>query len=73
MYFNKFGTLATGEDDSIKETIESYFKEIVEELEKHKTKVINSDTKEEVEVVDNESFSKAFQKFTKRPKISPIN
>ena len=75
LYFNKFGNLASGEDESIKEKSKEFFdqalSEITEEMErvKNKDKDDDSITKEEAEI-----FLKKFtRKFRKQPKISPRN
>ncbi len=75
LYFNKFGNLASGEDESIKEKSKEFFDqslaEIKEEMEsvKNKDKGDDTITKEEVEI-----FLKKFvRKFRKQPKISPRN
>lgn len=73
LYFSKFGNLALGEDDNIKENSEAFFKMVLEDMEKTKKKVINPETQVEEEVIDDESFKKIMRHFTKRPKISPRN
>lgn len=73
LYFSKFGNLASGEDDNIKENSEAFFKKAFEDMEKNKKKVINPETQAEEEVIDDEYFNKIMRRFTKRPNISPRN
>ncbi|AEE19619.1 hypothetical protein [Dokdonia sp. 4H-3-7-5] len=73
LYFSKFGNLATGEDDNIKESFESFFEEVVEDLESNKKTVLNPETDTEEEVIDDEYIKKALSLFRKRPNISPRN
>ncbi|MCH4552155.1 hypothetical protein [Aestuariibaculum lutulentum] len=75
LYFNKFGNLASGEDESIKEKSKEFFdqalSEIKEEMELLKNKDEKNDTlsKEEVETY----LTKFARKLKKQPKISPRN
>ncbi len=75
LYFNKFGNLASGEDESIKEKSKEFFDqalaEITEEMERVKKKDQEQDTitRKEAEIF----FKKFARKLRKQPKISPRN
>lgn len=75
LYFNKFGNLASGEDESIKEKSKESFDEALVEIKEEIERVKNNDkenntlTKEEVETFLNK-FAK---KLIKIPRISPKN
>ena len=73
LYFSKFGNLASGEDESIKENSDAFFQKLLEDIEKNKKKVINPETQAEEEIIDSEHFSKVMRRFNKRPKMSPRN
>jgi hypothetical protein len=75
IYFNKFGNLASGEDESIKEKSQEFldkaFTEIKEEMKLVKNKDDKNDTitKEEAEKL----LKKLARTLNKKPKISPRN
>lgn len=75
LYFNKFGNLASGEDESIKEKSKEFFDQALEEITQEMELVKNKDedddtiTKEEAEIF----FKKFARKLKKQPKISPKN
>lgn len=73
LYFNKFGNLASGEDESIKEKSQEFFDqalaEITEEMERVKNNDEDTITKEEAETF----FRKFARKLRKQPIISPRN
>ncbi|MDO6490630.1 MULTISPECIES: hypothetical protein [unclassified Cellulophaga] len=73
LYFNKFGNLASGEDESIKEKSKEFFdqalSEIKEELKFVENKEDNTLSKEQVETY----LTKFARKIKKQPRISPRN
>lgn len=75
LYFNKFGNLASGEDESIKEKSKEFFdqalSDIKEEMERVKKNEEQNDSlsKQEVETF----LTKFARKLKKQPKISPRN
>ncbi|MGY6650108.1 hypothetical protein [Wenyingzhuangia sp. IMCC45574] len=77
LYFNKFGNLASGEDESIKEKSKEFFdlalaetKEEMESIKKEKGELENDSlSKEEVEIY----LTKFARKLKKQPNISPRN
>lgn len=73
VYFSKFGNLASGEDENIKESSDTFFKEVLADMEENKEKVVDPETQEEKELIDKEYFKKLMKRFSKRPKLSPRN
>jgi hypothetical protein len=73
LYFSKFGTLASGEDESIKESFNAFFDKAMKELNSNKKKVVNPETNEEEEIIDDEFFSEFLKSYNKIQKISPRN
>lgn len=75
LYFNKFGNLASGEDESIKEKSKEFFdqalSDIKEEVDRVKKNEEENDSlsKQEVEAF----LTKFARKLKKQPKISPRN
>ncbi len=75
LYFNKFGNLASGEDESIKEKSKEFFDQALAEIRQEMERIKNKDkdddtiTKEEAEIF----FKKFVRKLRKQPKISPKN
>lgn len=75
LYFNKFGNLASGEDESIKEKSKEFFdqalSDIKEEMDRVKKNEEENDSlsKQEVEAF----LTKFARKLKKQPKISPRN
>jgi hypothetical protein len=75
LYFNKFGNLASGEDDSIKEKSKEFFDQALSEIKEEMKLVENinneDDTlsKEQVETY----LTKFARKIKKQPRISPRN
>jgi hypothetical protein len=73
IYFSKFGNLASGEDENIKESSITFFNEFLVDMERNKEKVINPDTQKEEEVLDQEYFKNLMKRLSKRPKLTPRN
>jgi len=77
IYFNKFGTLATGEDDSIKEKSQEFFDSVLADLniETEKRATISEEQKNGklAEIEAREFLRKFAKKFKNIPKISPKN
>jgi hypothetical protein len=73
IYFSKFGNLASGEDENIKESSDTFFKEVFADMKKNKERVVNPDTQEEEELIDKEYFKNLVKRFSKRPKLTPRN
>lgn len=75
LYFNKFGNLASGEDESIKEKSKEFLEQTIAEISEEMERAKNNDkddetrTKKEKEVF----LKKIARKFRKQPKISPKN
>lgn len=72
LYFNKFGNLASGEDESIKEKSKEFFDQALSEIKEEMKRVENNDdtlSKQQVETYLN----KFARKITKQPRISPRN
>lgn len=75
LYFNKFGNLASGEDESIKEKSKEFFDQALAEITQEMEGIKNNDkgddtiTKEEAEIF----FKKFARKLGKQPRISPKN
>jgi hypothetical protein len=72
LYFNKFGNLASGEDESIKEKSKEFFDQALSEIKEEMERVENKDdtlSKQQVETYLN----KFARKITKQPRISPRN
>lgn len=77
IYFNKFGTLATGEDDSIKEKSQEFYDSVLADLhtETEKRATISEEQKDGklTKIEAREFLSKIAKKFKNIPKISPKN
>jgi len=73
IYFSKFGNLASGEDENIKESSDTFFKEVFADMKKNKERVVNPDTQEEEELIDKEYFKNLVKRVSKRPKLTPRN
>lgn len=72
LYFYKFGNLASGEDESIKEKSKEFFDQALSEIKEEMERVENKDdtlSKQQVETYLN----KFARKITKQPRISPRN
>lgn len=73
-YFNKFGTLATGEDESIKEKSEEYFKTVIQDLSDKFGLPQKEEEESKITKKQAEDFFEQLQRsLSKRPKISPRN
>lgn len=75
LYFNKFGNLALGEDDTIKEKSQEFFDQAFTEIKGEIKRIKNKD--DEDDTITKEEAEKILKKFArtlrKKPKISPRN
>lgn len=75
LYFNKFGNLATGEDESIKEKTQEFFSQLLEEInaDMDVSKTEEGEEKKLSKQETDEFVKKIARKLRKQPKISPRN